>query len=222
MTKVIDPNGKEVTSEWGPHEDLARALVREIKPQQVVDIGTHSGVSARALAGDVESKPESVVTIDRKVWHDRDAFEGYDNIEFRKGDSKDVQELWPDGKDIDILHIDGGHHIDTVISDIENWGQFVKPETGVILMHDVCNYSIAGFGPIRAFNSINAEGLYKLVQNTGNGMGIMTYNSDIVNRVFLGRDDIATVQWLNLTWIDYAVSQLESLVTKAGVNVKES
>jgi len=211
MSQAVDVDGKTVVTEWEPHFELAESIVRFLKPTVTVDIGTHEGYSAKALA---KNNPGHVYTIDRKVWFEEGTFDGHDNITFMKGDSHDIPTLWPDGKAIDILHIDGGHHFDTVLEDVKLWGRFITDKS-VILLHDVANISIAGFGPIKAFNTLMGEGLFKAAQAVGNGLGILTYSPEFMEGVIRGRQDIVPIQELNVAWVFKLIELIEPGVENA-------
>lgn len=59
----------------------------------------------------------------------------HDNWEFFKGTSKEFVEKYS-GPKIDLLFIDADHTATAVIQDLENLKPHIKPETGMVLLHD--------------------------------------------------------------------------------------
>jgi predicted O-methyltransferase YrrM len=133
-------------------------LVRGIEPRIIVEIGTDLGgtlfVLTRAASSDAV-----IISVDLPRWHlkSRSAlFEAFAHDEQRilvvRGDShsaaivdKVAKSL--DGREIDLLFIDGDHSYEGVKTDFKTYMRFVK-NGGMIAFHDINpdNYSKFGGG----------------------------------------------------------------------------
>lgn len=72
--------------------------------------------------------------------------------------------------ELDMLFIDGGHHYEEVRADYQNYKDLVRPETGIIVFHDVC-----GLEEVRRFwNELKGDHTYMELNNPpGWGIGII-------------------------------------------------
>lgn len=117
--------------------DLERGLLlyylcKKYKVKNALDLGTAGFFSARAMA----KSGAQVTTIDIKG--EKDPNDGWDNIEFIKGDSRDIlPRLLAEGKKYDIVFVDGDHGYKGVKFDL----QYSKKLCKLIVAHDYGNLS---------------------------------------------------------------------------------
>ena len=115
--------------------DLERGLLlysicKKIKAKRCLDIGTAGFFSARSMA----KYGCEVDTIDIKG--EKDPNDGWDNINFIKGDSTEVlDQLNKNSKTYDLVFIDGSHDYETVKRDIIN----AKIVSNLLVCHDYGN-----------------------------------------------------------------------------------
>lgn len=136
---------------WSGHIPFACDLVATLRPQTLVELGSHmgesyfafcqsiveNGVNCRAFAVDTWSGDQHTGSYDELVYRDvaahNQAHYGqfstllrmtFDEAASRFGEAS-----------IDLLHIDGAHTYEAVSHDFLNWWSKVKPG-GVVLLHD--------------------------------------------------------------------------------------
>jgi len=181
---MLDP--RLMGSAWAGHEHFAEWLVKELDPKITVDIGTHKGFSAYALAKENKGDVYTIDTMDFGAKDVIDELLGKDRVKFIYGFSQAVGMDWTGGS-VDILHIDGGHEEDQIRLDLEMWSKHLSTN-GVILMHDILNPMF--YAVCRAFLSMrltNAEGqnieTYKRVFFRSQGLGVVTINRPIIEKI---------------------------------------
>jgi hypothetical protein len=211
---------KDIKSKWKDNTKFAKWLVKETKPRTIVDIGTYEGYSAKAFSNQMDSGLVEVFTIDPED-HKKDLPK---NVHFINKTSKEAYIEWNTAIEIDILHIDGNHTYEIVKEDLMNWASLLNPK-GVILMHDIINMGIAGFGPIKVFlgNTIP----YKACYFVGFGLGILTWNADLMAKILDEyREDILTAPQTSQYWVEQlikafedgmAMGEIETVETEKGV-----
>jgi hypothetical protein len=178
--------GELIVSAWRGHEGFADWLVKELKPESVVELGVDYGFSsfvfARAGAGMVygvdsfEGDPEAGKrdTYDSVVERQREL--GIKNLTLIRGYFSEVAKTWD--KPIDILHIDGRHRYEDVKEDFKTWSRFVRPG-GVILLHDTAVLR-EPYGVHRFFQEIQMP---KTAFTHSNGLGVVSSDSDLIARI---------------------------------------
>ena len=143
------------SSAWSGHYSFAYDLTRNTKPKIIVELGTHKGNSIFSMAQAVKDGELNTTLYPIDTWQG-DSQAGFygeeiynDFIDISKQYYKEVElipfkmlfdEAIKKFKDnsIDILHIDGLHTYEAVNHDFETWLPKVKKNTGVIMLHDVC------------------------------------------------------------------------------------
>lgn len=180
---------ESVVSAWTGHRVFAEWLVREMKPETVVELGVDRGYSSFVFAKALEKENKGII-------YGVDSFEGDEHAGKRntfgdvaslveqhsvnrlvlvKGYFAEVAKTWD--KPVDILHIDGYHTFDAVSDDFKNWSPFVK-EDGVVLFHDT---AIQYFQIKDFFRQLS--GGYKLYFVHSAGLGIFTKNKDLYEKI---------------------------------------
>jgi len=156
---------------WGGHRYFAYDLVRNIKPQTIVELGTYRGTSFFSFCQAVKDANYDARLCAVDTWkgdkhsefYGEEVFDGFKNIvekhyynlnikTLRKSFDEAVEEI--DDNSIDLLHVDGLHTYAAVKHDFETWLPKVKKQ-GIILMHDI-------------FISKNDYGVYKVWEELKN------------------------------------------------------
>lgn len=174
-------------SAWRGHEYFADWLVKEIDPKITVEIGTHRGFSAWALAKSNNGKVYTIDINDFKAQDVLDELLGKDKVKCIIGESSEISETWTEGS-IDILHIDGDHSERGVTTDLTMWSRYLSLN-GVILMHDVLNPMF--YSAFSAFNKMHLSTLstgymietHKRVLLGSQGLGIVTIDGLLVEKI---------------------------------------
>ena len=153
----------EVTS-WHPHREFAYELIKDHKPQKIVELGVHYGDSYFTLCQACEELEldTQLYGIDHWLGDEQAGFYGEEvfeevscyNDEFYPKNSTllrmDFEEALQQFEDlsIDLLHIDGSHDYESVKKDFEKWFPKLK-KGGTILVHDILvkreDYGVAKF-----------------------------------------------------------------------------
>ena len=146
-------------------------LLREQKPKVIVEIGAGYGTSSRLFGGIAKECGGKVYSIEpkpRKEWYDNiNAYELQDTVELIEAASPWVN--W-DGKEIDVLFIDGFHNFRNVISDYFFWDRYVKTG-GLVIFHDTNNFT----GVRRAIEEIKRTEQLEYVGKARSRVGLETY-----------------------------------------------
>ena len=124
--------------------ELLYALVRAVKPETIIETGSHKGYStlviAQALA---ENNAGHLHTIDIEDFGAYEAcrkFELSDRVTFVKARSEDaIKELVQKMPKIDLLWLDSDHSMPTVFGEIEAASPSLKPGS-YIAFHDTLTY----------------------------------------------------------------------------------
>lgn len=116
------------------HEKFIIALAEQLKPQVYVELGiyqsdtfnsvvVHSTGSAYAV--DIDENLGTYVTSNPKA-------------EFYGMTTKDFHKLWLSDvrKQIDMIFIDADHSKESVISDASNFMEWLRPDYGIMILHD--------------------------------------------------------------------------------------
>jgi hypothetical protein len=173
-------------SAWTGHALLSIEIVKNFKPEVIVDLGVDFGFSTFCLA---YSKIGKIYGVD---WFMGDIHTGHrntyeivleqcdylsknfdiNNIEIIKQNFDILSEIWD--KKIDLLHIDGLHTYEAVKNDFNNWSKFTDNKS-VILFHDVESFkeTVGKF-----FNELDG---YKIINNGSAGLGIYTKDKKVFN-----------------------------------------
>ncbi len=158
----------------------------EVKPQRVVELGTHYGVSFFAFceAAAAYSKSSFLYAVD--TWegdsqaghYEQDVFEKVQlhanrNHRLRSRlirSTFDEAAQYFDDQSIDLLHIDGLHTYDAVKHDYETWLPKLKDDS-IILFHDI-NVRERDFGVWKFWQELKANHASHEIAN-GHGLGVL-------------------------------------------------
>lgn len=138
---------------WAGHKYFAYDLVRNIKPQTVVELGTHKGTSLFSMCQAVKDEQLDCHLYAIDSWEGDKQAGFYNNTvfnevkeiknKFYKSLKIDLIKKYFDDalsefedNSIDLLHIDGLHTYEAVKHDFDNWMPKVK-KNGIIMFHDI-------------------------------------------------------------------------------------
>ena len=179
----------QAVSSWWEHVPIAHWIVEKLKPDTIVELGSHYGVSFFSFCEAAEHySPNSYIyAID--TWEGDDQAGYYKNSVYEQVSShweqyhsqrsalirsrfEEAVDHFKD-KSIDIIHIDGLHTYDAVKNDFETWKAKLKND-GTIIFHD-WNVRKEGFGVWKLWEEIKESGEFRCMQTpNGYGLGIAT------------------------------------------------
>nr|WP_295972074.1 class I SAM-dependent methyltransferase [uncultured Bacillus sp.] len=140
-------------SAWTGHRAFAYDLVRFLKPNRIVELGTHYGTSFFSFCQAVKDGGLSTTCYAVDTWKG-DPQSGYYNHEVLELVQKIRNQYYSgmacvllpatfdqavhffEDRSIDLLHIDGYHSYEAVLHDYQTWLPKVS-EKGVVLFHDI-------------------------------------------------------------------------------------
>ncbi|QQC24332.1 class I SAM-dependent methyltransferase [Brucella anthropi] len=138
-------------SAWLEHSPFAFWLIDVLRPNKLVELGTHNGFSFLSQCQAVKSLKlnASVYAVD--TWQGDEHAGFYDNNVYESLE-EEVRALYPgigrmiratfsdarsqfDNSSVDLLHIDGRHRYEDVKEDFQTWVDALS-DKGVVLFHD--------------------------------------------------------------------------------------
>ncbi|MCB8839389.1 class I SAM-dependent methyltransferase [Aurantimonas sp. VKM B-3413] len=173
-------------SAWLEHAPFAFWLIDKLRPRQLVELGTHTGVSFCAFAQAAKQLKTGTACHAVDTWQG-DPHAGYYGDDIFTDLSQHVAARYADfahlvrstfdealprfaDGSIDLLHIDGLHTYDAVAHDYQTWLPKVS-EGGLILFHDT-NVRTRDFGVYRLWAELAAENdSFEFLH--GFGLGVM-------------------------------------------------
>jgi hypothetical protein len=185
-----------VPSAWHGHVPFAQWIVAALRPDCLVELGTHFGVSFAAFCDAVqrEALPTRCYAVDTWKGDEHAGFYGEEVYEqvarFNAEHFADFSEMlrmtfdealshFPDGK-IDLLHIDGLHTYEAVKRDFEQWRPKLSSRA-VVLFHDT-NVREREFGVWRLWEEL--RGQYPGFEFLhAHGLGVLVTGPDAPERV---------------------------------------
>lgn len=205
------PRIQDSPSAWYGHVPFANWLVHCAKPDVLVELGTHAGVSYLAFCESVKrsSLPTKCFAVDSwegdpqagfysdEVYLNLKKFNDENFSEFStliKSTFDEAQKEFEDGS-IDILHIDGFHSYDAVRHDFQTWSGKLS-DRAIVLFHDT-NERTEGFGVWRYWNELSK--IYPSFDFLhSHGLGVLIVGSkaspEIVRLANLSTKEIAIVR----------------------------
>jgi hypothetical protein len=154
---------------WEGHAPFAAWLVDALRPDTIVELGTHYGFSLFTFAEAARNLDHDCRIHGVDAWEDdnpagvhgeppyevvtRIASE-YPTVTLHRAYFDAATAEFEDGS-IDLLHIDGSHGYDDVRADFETYLPKMSPR-GVVILHDVYAWR-AGFGVYRFWDEVAAQ-----------------------------------------------------------------
>lgn len=176
-------------SSWWEHVPIAHWLIEYLKPEVVVELGTHYGVSFFALCEAARAYSPNTFIYAVDTWKGDSQAGYYDEEVYQKvythqqtfhqlhsclirSDFDDAANHFAN-KSIDILHIDGLHTYESVKHDYETWRPKLKVG-GTLIFHD-WNVRERDFGVWQLWDEIKSDSNYQCIEvPNGHGLGIAT------------------------------------------------
>lgn len=182
---------------WVDHIPFVKYLILEIKPDLIVELGTHTGNSFCGMLEAVQFADLSAKVFAVDTWLGdmhagyyledvyTDLFQylsnTYPNASLLRMTFDEALCMFED-KSIDLLHIDGLHTYEAVKHDFESWLPKMK-DTGVILFHDTM-VKEKDFGVYRLWEKISQNYISYNFEFC-NGLGIISMSNDLNDPVNL-------------------------------------
>jgi GT2 family glycosyltransferase len=182
---------REAPSAWVEHVPFAFWLVDVLRPQRIVELGTHTGVSYSAMCQAVKTLGLATSCFAIDTWkgdehaglYGEDAYGEFAAFHDRRYSAfsrmirstfDEALHHFEDGS-IDLLHIDGLHTYEAVRHDYEAWLPKLAANA-VVLLHDI-NVRERDFGVFRLWNEITAGRLHFDFLH-GHGLGVLGHGQD--------------------------------------------
>lgn len=189
---LLMPSRLGQPSSWWGHVPFAHLMVAETKPRQIVELGTHHGVSFGAFCNAVQRHSLSTRCYAIDTWRG-DAHVGFYDDGLYESVSAAFQEQFsafatlirksfdeaaasfPEGS-IDLLHIDGMHTYEAVRHDFETWRPKLS-HRGIVLFHDTTIHH-SDFGVWRFWNEVkDAFPSFEFYHSCG--LGVLAVGSEV-------------------------------------------
>ncbi len=177
---------------WAGHKYFVYDLIRNLKPQTIVELGTHRGTSFFSMCqavkdGHLDTNLYAVDTwqgekhsglydesILKEVKKIKRKFYSLLNANLLRTTFDDAKKKFANDV-IDLLHIDGLHTYEAVKHDFDNWLDRVK-KNGIIILHDI-NERKKDFGVYRLWEEIKKR--YTTIEfDHSHGLGVILLNPD--------------------------------------------
>ncbi len=186
-------------SPWCGHRDFIYDYLKYIKPENIIELGTHYGCSFFAMcqslkdhhldtklyAVDTWKGDEQAGFYGDEVWDivnttKNRCFSGQ-NTTFMRMYFNDALEKFPD-ETFDLIHIDGLHTYEAVSEDFHNWLPKLKPE-GVMLFHDI--HSEKKYGTNLFWEELKQKYKYHFEFTHSWGLGILFPKGEYIYKKLL-------------------------------------
>ena len=173
---------------WSGHKLFAYDIIANVKPNSIVELGTHKGTSFFAFCQAVKdfNLATSLYAIDtwqgdlHAGFYKEEVYEKFISIREKYYNNKNIiilRERFDDAvnrfKDnsIELLHIDGYHTYEAVKHDFDTWLPKLSPD-GIILFHDTAEKR-NDFGVYKFWNELCERYTYHFSFSHSHGLGII-------------------------------------------------
>jgi len=187
------PNRVVPPASWLDHIPFAFWIVDVLRPQVLVELGTHSGNSYAAFAQAIQTLELSTAAYAVDTWqgdsqagfYGEDVYTEWAAYHERHFASfsrlvrtsfEDAVQHFPDAS-IDLLHLDGCHIYESVAADFALWRPKLS-DRGVVLFHDI-NIRERDFGAWRLWEELKAQQLATFEFLHGHGLGVLGLGADL-------------------------------------------
>ena len=178
-------------SAWLEHGPFAFWLVDAIRPRTIVELGTHNGYSFFAFCQAVESLGIQCSCHAVDTWqgdehagfYDNEIYEGVSSIQQKyyaniatliRAKFEDARAYFADGS-VDLLHIDGRHSYEDVLTDYVSWLPKLSP-SAIVLFHDT-NVRERNFGVWKLWSELKEKfPSFEFIH--GNGLGVLSVGEE--------------------------------------------
>ena len=185
-----------VASAWHGHVPFAHWLVMAMRPNLVVELGTHNGTSYAAFCDAVQQGGLSTRCVAVDTWSG-DAQSGFYGEEVYQdlkafhdgrygGFSSLLRSTFDDAvaqfadRSIDLLHIDGVHSYEAVRHDFESWLPKLS-DGAVVLFHDIA-VRTPGFGVWQLWSELRMSHLsFEFAHEYG--LGVLVVGANVADPV---------------------------------------
>jgi Chromosome segregation ATPases len=157
---------------WSGHLPFANDLIQAVRPELLVELGTHYGESYFGFCQAVSEHnvPCACYAVDTWTGEDHAGYYGeevyaevesynranYDKFSYLLRTTFDAALSQFSSDSIDVLHIDGLHTYEAVSRDFYGWLPKVKPG-GIVLLHDIKTRH-GGFGVWKLWEELKSQG----------------------------------------------------------------
>lgn len=218
-------------SAWLGHAPFLRFLIRELKPQTFVELGTHNGfsyfvgcqtiqeldLSTKAFAIDHWEGDPHAGEIEQSVFisvkENNENYRSFSSL-MKMRFSEALTKF--DDHSIDLLHIDGFHTYVAVKEDFETWLPKMKTD-GIILMHDIHVYR-SDFGVYKFWNEIKSRyRTFEFLHSHGLGVVLLGDESNSINL-----DSLMAGKLIEISCVQGAFASLGDISTQQFSSYKRS
>lgn len=179
-------------SSWWEHVPIAHWLVENLKPEKIVELGTHYGVSFFSFCEAAEKYSPNTFVYAIDTWAGDEHAGHYDNhvydtvktysVKYHSQRSSMIRssfeyaEKYFSKNSVDIIHIDGLHTYEAVNNDFKTWLPKLK-DGGSIILHD-WNVRERDFGVWKLWEEIKKDQKFYCIETpNGHGLAIATLAS---------------------------------------------
>lgn len=246
-SQSLMPSNHIRISAWLEHAPFAFWLINNLKPKNVVELGTHNGFSFLSMCQAAKSLGLNTTIHAIDTWQG-DEHAGFYSSEVYDALEAELRAQYPgigvmirstfdaarpqfaDGS-VDLLHIDGRHRYEDVVEDFETWKSALS-DCSVVLFHDT-RVQQGDFGVWKFWKEL--QELYPTFEfYHGNGLGVLMYGkneprilSELHKASFeekqLTRDVYARLGSMNsvLYQLGLANSHTHSVIRECGLTAQE-
>ena len=179
-------------SAWWQHVPVAHWLIGRLKPETLVELGSHYGVSLFSFCEAAEALKTGTFCYGIDSWQGDQHSGSYGEEVYAKvckeqtlhhlsrcrliRSTFDQAAAYFGRQSIDLHHIDGLHTYEAVRHDYETWSRFLRPG-GVTLFHDI-NVRENDFGVWQLWQELEGLGQHQtLTLRHGHGLGILIHDT---------------------------------------------